>query len=350
VSEALVLGSGPAGLAVAACLQRRGVPVTVLEGGDRPSHGWKLLDPEVRLLTPRALSRLPGMRFAAGSPTYLSLGSYAAELDRYREQQGVGVACGVEAVAVRRRYGRFEVDVCEDRRVRTHSARWVIDASGATTQPVRPDEAPEHPPWEALHSRDVRSEHLAQVGRLLVVGSGTSARETVETYRRVNPGGEVVVAARSAPNAVPRSVLGIDSHYWVWALEFWPGHWPGPHHGWTKDPALGLGLHSALRKGTIRNLGAVEDWGETVRGSGGEFAPELVVYATGYRHAAPHLGDLVARNHRGEPVLCRAAAPGVPGLYVLGVRYGRSLASSFLRGIARDAEAVAERIAQEADR
>ncbi|MEZ6186062.1 MAG: NAD(P)-binding domain-containing protein [Planctomycetota bacterium] len=351
MSEALILGSGPAGLAAAVCLRRHGIPATVLEAGPRPSHGWKLLDPEVRLLTPQALSRLPGMEFAPDLPTYLSLGSYAHELDRYRERHGVAVACGARAIAVRPRYGRFEVDVLEAGVVHTRSARWVIDASGNTTHPVLPADAPARPPWPALHARDVRPDDLAQARRLLVVGSGTSARETVETYRRVAPSSaELVLAARSAPNAVPRSVLGVDSHYWVWALEFWPGHWPGPHHGWTRDPALGQGLARALRSGAIRNLGAIERWEPTVVGEHGSFAPDLVVYATGYRHPAAHLGDLVRRTHRDEPALVRAAAPGVPGLYALGVHYGRSLASSFLRGIARDARAVARRIAREAGR
>lgn len=351
MSEALILGSGPAGLAAAACLRARGISATVLEAGDQPSHGWKLLDPEVTLLTPQALSRLPGMRFTPGRPTYLSLGCYAAGLDRYREQERVQVECGVRALRVWRRYGRFEVEVLQGERTSIRSARWVIDASGGTTHPALPEDAPAAPPWPALHTRDVRADDLAQARSLLVVGCGTSARETVETYLRVRPsGGEVTLAARSAPRAVPRHVLGVDSHYLVWPFEFWPGHWPGPHRGWARDPALGLGLARALRRGSLRDLGAITRYGETVRGEHGALQPDLVVYATGYRHAAPHLGELVARDGRGEPALTRAAAPGVPGLYVLGVRYGRSLASSFLRGIARDARAVARRIASEAGR
>jgi hypothetical protein len=37
----------------------------------------------------------------------------------------------------------------------------------------------------------------------------------------------------------------------------------------------------------------------------------------------------------------------VPGVFLLGYRFGRTFASPYLRGIARDAEYVAERIARQ---
>jgi 2-polyprenyl-6-methoxyphenol hydroxylase-like FAD-dependent oxidoreductase len=40
--EALVVGAGPSGLATAALLARRGLAVTVVEGGDRPGVTYEV--------------------------------------------------------------------------------------------------------------------------------------------------------------------------------------------------------------------------------------------------------------------------------------------------------------------
>jgi putative flavoprotein involved in K+ transport len=73
---------------------------------------------------------------------------------------------------------------------------------------------------------------------------------------------------------------------------------------------------------------------------------EVVVFATGFRYAAPHLGARVLAESDGRPRVraCRSVAD--PAVWVLGARFSRTFASPYIRGIARDAEYVARRIAR----
>jgi hypothetical protein len=70
------------------------------------------------------------------------------------------------------------------------------------------------------------------------------------------------------------------------------------------------------------------------------------VFATGFRHDTRHLGDLIERDAAEWPIVRRNESVRTPGVFVLGARYARNLASPFLRGIANDAEYVAARIAR----
>ena len=56
----VVIGAGPAGLASAAELRRRGVPAVVLERGDGIATSWRGRYDRLRLNTSRWFSRLPG--------------------------------------------------------------------------------------------------------------------------------------------------------------------------------------------------------------------------------------------------------------------------------------------------
>jgi len=79
---------------------------------------------------------------------------------------------------------------------------------------------------------------------------------------------------------------------------------------------------------------------------GSRLQPDLVVFSTGFRYDTQHLDDLLAFDPDGRPVVRNCESTRVRGLYLLGYRYGRTFASPYLRGIARDAEYVAKRIAR----
>jgi hypothetical protein len=78
---------------------------------------------------------------------------------------------------------------------------------------------------------------------------------------------------------------------------------------------------------------------------GQRLEPDLVVFATGFEYALDHVRHLVTTGARG-PRLRDCESADTPGLYFLGFRQCRTFASAYLRGIARDARAVAARIAR----
>jgi hypothetical protein len=134
-------------------------------------------------------------------------------------------------------------------------------------------------------------------------------------------------------------MLGIDVHYLAWPLEFLPPRWLGLDPATFREPVLGLTVPRALRAGVIARVPEIQDY------TSPELEPDLVVFATGFEYALEHVRDVIGSGARWPRVRkCESAVAA--GLYFLGLRHCRTLGSAYLRGIARDARAVAARIAR----
>ena len=351
--DTVIIGAGPAGLAAAYCLGRRGLSYVVLEGGDVPLSGIRRVDGETELLSPTRLSRLPGMVEADGAPRYLRFDELVPMLESYRQRHGIAVETNALVQRVEHAGDWFAVH-CRDGR--TWSCQQVINATGMISHPHLPpsfDAGSCTLPWR--HSLDVRRADLAGVGELLVIGGGTSAAEVLEAWldcRR--PDGRAFLSLRSRLRSLPHRILGVDVHYLAWLPEHLPADRIHRHRTLSRwlhtDPVLGRDLARAVRRGEVERVPAVAHYAgdECELIDGRRLRPDLVVFATGFRYAAPHLGDLVDRDDDGVPVLRKCESTRAPGLYVIGSRYARTFASAYLRGMARDAAHVAGRIAARA--
>jgi len=71
-TEVAVIGAGPSGLAVAACLSGRGIPFQILERSDAVGSSWRRHYERLHLHTVQKFSALPRMPWPAGTPTYPS--------------------------------------------------------------------------------------------------------------------------------------------------------------------------------------------------------------------------------------------------------------------------------------
>lgn len=343
VTRVVIIGTGPAGLAAAACLKRRGVACTLLERGPQAAAALRKVDPDMALFSPARLSRLPGMERVSATryPTFREL---AAALDRYREQHALDIVPDCEVSAVERAASGFVVRGSRGAYEGSH----VISASGLIASPRLPaelDVATSKLRW--MHSLDVRRDHIAGARRLLVVGAGASAADVLATWLAVRrPDDRAWIAVRSKLRTMRRSLLGIDVHYLVWLPEHLPGRPFGP---WLSpvDPVLDGEMTRAIRRGAIPQVSVARYLPASVELASGEaIEPDLVVLATGFHYDTRHLGELVERDPAGWPILRRCESRRTPGLYVLGARFARTIASPYLRGIARDAAFVARRIAR----
>jgi putative flavoprotein involved in K+ transport len=349
-----IIGGGPAGLSAAACLGKRGIAYTLLERGSAPAAGLRRVDPAMKLFSPARLSRLPDMRFSVGGGSYLSLGEYVAALDEYRARHGIALVTGAEVTSVRRQGEGFAVThAAPDGSEQTLLASHVINATGIVSAPRLPEEfdaGASALTW--MHSLDVRAEHVAGARRLLVVGGGASAGEVLAIWLRVHrPGDRAWISLRSPLRVLPDRFLGIDTHYFGWLPEHLPARPLGP---WllSRDAMFGKTVPRAIRAGAIEQVPAVAAYERTaVRLTDGRvLEPDLLVLAVGFRHANAHLGALVERDSEGWPLARRCESTRTPRLFLLGARFARTLASPYLRGIARDAAYLARRIAREAPR
>jgi cation diffusion facilitator CzcD-associated flavoprotein CzcO len=109
-----VVGAGPAGLAVAACLKQRGVSALVLDAGTRVGSAWRNHYDRLHLHTHKGGSALPGLSFPAHYPRYPSREQFIGYLEDYARHFQLQPA--------------FEEPV---RRIARNGAGWVVATSGA---------------------------------------------------------------------------------------------------------------------------------------------------------------------------------------------------------------------------
>ena len=79
----IIVGAGPAGLAAAWALRRRGLDPLVIEKGPSVATAWRNRHDHLRLNTWRALSHQPGRRIQRSTGVFPTRDDYVAYLDRY---------------------------------------------------------------------------------------------------------------------------------------------------------------------------------------------------------------------------------------------------------------------------
>ena len=134
--DTLILGAGPAGLAVGACLQQAGSPFELLEQKDAVGSAWRGHYRRLHLHTVKGHSALPGLPFPKEYPTYPSRQQVVDYLEVYARKFGLAPKTGEVVTAVRRaRRGQgYEVES----NGRTLHARRVVVATGYNRVPERP--------------------------------------------------------------------------------------------------------------------------------------------------------------------------------------------------------------------
>jgi putative flavoprotein involved in K+ transport len=274
-----------------------------------------------------------------------------AALERYQTKHDIQLIPNAKVMSVAFEGGRFAVHYqTSSGEPRIAEGSHVINGTGIISHPSLPtDFDPPLCSFRWMHSLNVRTDDLKSAGALLVVGGGQSATEVLERWLHVcDPNAKAWISMRSPMRAVPHRVLGIDFHYLIWLPEHLPSQLVGSFIARFREPMVGFSVSRAIRRGRILRLPAVATYhgSEVVFADGQSLQPDLVVFATGFQYAADHLGDLVARRPDGTLLVRNCESMRTRNLFVLGLRFGRTLASPYLRGIARDAKYVAALIAE----
>src|SRR5215831_7896352 len=87
--DTLVIGAGPAGLAVGACLKARGMPAALVDQAATIGSSWHRHYDRLHLHTDRRHSVLPYFGFRAGTPRYPSREQMIAYLESYARHFGL---------------------------------------------------------------------------------------------------------------------------------------------------------------------------------------------------------------------------------------------------------------------
>lgn len=366
-TSVVIVGAGPAGLAVGACLRHHQVPFVLLERNAQVASAWHQHYERLHLHTTKHFSALPYLRYPALVPTYPSRQQVVDYLDAYTQHFDLRPRFNQEVRSVQRQEDLWEIETTRDR----YTAECVVIATGLNESPVLPT-WPDQERFRGpiLHSAQYQNGEPFRTQRVLVIGFGNSGAEiAVDLYEH---GATVGMAVRSPINVIFRDRFGIPVQLLAIALSPLPpraidaitkpvmhAHFGdltpyGLHHAWdgiakqlqqAKVPVIDIGTIALIKQRKITVFPGVERMTpEGVIFSDGTFGVfDAVVLATGYRVQLSRLllGCPDVLDAQGVPLVSEQATT-LPGLYFCGFHIP---IGGLLRQIGIEAHQIAREIA-----
>jgi putative flavoprotein involved in K+ transport len=397
-TEAIIVGAGQAGLAVSRCLVAARIDHVLLERG-RIAQRWTERWDSLRLLSPNWMTRLPGWTPADSDPNgFMSRDQVIEHLRSYASSFGAPVEEETTVLSVDREGELWRVET--DRG--TWAAPNVVIATGHCQKTRVPAFARDLPPDIAqIKTSDYRNPDQLPPGGVLVVGASASGIQLANELRNA---GRHVVLSVGRHTRLPRRYRGKDILYWLdrtGSFERPLSDMPDPVEA-MREPSLqlvgneqGANLDLAvLRSRGVELAGRLESFDGAAARFAGDLArcvkaaddqlgrlltridrhiithglealpPEgmagvptegevtdlelrdagitSVLWATGYGRSYEWLHAPVL-DENGEILQVRGRT-AANGLYVIGLQFMIRRNSSFLHGVGRDAEEIADQI------
>jgi putative flavoprotein involved in K+ transport len=315
VQDVIVVGAGPAGLAVARELgHRHSISALVVEKASVLAVSWRNRYDNFRLNTSGFLSHLPGQRIPLRSGRWPSKEDMVGYFDSYARRQAITLALGREVNRIERTGNCWRAetslgDIC---------APAIVLATGRYRTPAIP-------PWpglsgftgEVVHSADFRNGWPFRGRNVLVVGAGNSAAD-IAVQLSDSGAGQVWLAVRTPPHLVRRAIGPIPSDVFLELFARVPARLVDPVIARLNRLLLGdlsifgrppLGLKATVesrgriptladelvggvRAGRIDVVAAVTalEHSRVILADGTGITPDVIIAATGFD---PDLGGLV---------------------------------------------------------
>jgi cation diffusion facilitator CzcD-associated flavoprotein CzcO len=372
-TDTLVIGAGPAGLAVAASLVQRGRKALVIDQADAVGSSWRSHYERVCLHTVKSRSALPGMPFPEHYARYVPRQLLVDYLVAYAERFEIAAELGDAATSITPVPGGWQTLTASGR---VHVSRSVVVATGANCQP----RLPKFPGQDGfagsvIHSRDYRNARPFAGQRVLVVGMGNTGAEIALDLAL--QGVATAISVRSPINLVRRDVFGRPTQLSSMLLARLPNAWGDAIarllRDWTvgdlsrwglqtsaqsplrqlreegRTPVIDVGTLAAIRRGDIAVRPGIECFSATgVRFSSGVEEPfDSVILATGYQALVERLfpATAVELDRNGMPVNTIGCGE-LAGVYFVGFDVRQP--GGLLRTIAAQAVQVAAAITRQA--
>jgi putative flavoprotein involved in K+ transport len=396
--ETLVVGAGQAGLAVSRCLTGQGADHVIVERG-RIAQRWRSARWEsLRLITPNWMTRLPAWSYSGTDPDgYMAAPELVGYLEDYAGSFAAPVHENTTVERVEASGGGLRVVTDQ----RTWLAANVIVATGTENRPyVPPFASGIGPGVHQLTASRYRGPHEIPDGGVLVVGASASGVQIADELRRA---GRPVTISVGRHSRVPRRYRGRDILWWMERAGIL-GHTidtmrdarsarSAPSLQLTGRSDHPVGLDALAARGVTlagrlvaadgHRLSFADDLPASISAAqermermlrtidayicrSGERAGPAdpppppaagdgparldlaragvtnVIWATGYRPAYPWL-RVPALDRHGQ-IAHRRGVTGVPGLYVLGLKFLYRRDSTYVDGVRHDARFVAAHV------
>ncbi|XP_071738131.1 probable indole-3-pyruvate monooxygenase YUCCA5 [Rutidosis leptorrhynchoides] len=325
VNGPVIVGAGPSGLAISACLREQGVPFVVIERADCIASLWqKRTYDRLKLHLPKTFCQLPKLPFPDEYPEYPTKKQFITYLENYAKKFDINPkfnecvqsakydkACNIWRVKTASTTGIVRVQT-------EYICQMLVVATGENAEGVVPEiEGLQDFSGEVIHAKDYKSGEKYAGNKVLVVGCGNSGMEVSLDLANYNAKPSMVV--RSSVHVLPREIFGKSTFDLSMMLMKWLPLWLvdnimlilawlilgnitkygikrpslGPltlknKHG--KTPVLDIGALERIRSGDIKVVPGIKRF---YRGSvefinGEIFEIDSVVLATGYRSNVPY--------------------------------------------------------------
>jgi len=197
----LIVGAGPSGLAVAACLSELSIPYCIIEREDCSASLWrKHTYDRLELHLAKEFCELPHMSYPSDTPTYIPKELFVRYVDAYVDHFNIFPKYSTSVVSCK----YDEVSNCWD--VMAHdkvtgleieyTTKFLVVATGENSEGIIPEIPGLHDfPGEVIHSSSYKSWNNYIGKGVLVVGCGNSGMEIA--YDLASHGVETSVVIRS---------------------------------------------------------------------------------------------------------------------------------------------------------
>ncbi|XP_047319475.1 probable indole-3-pyruvate monooxygenase YUCCA9 isoform X3 [Impatiens glandulifera] len=329
VNGPVIVGAGPSGLAVGACLREQGVPFVVVERADCIASLWqKRTYDRLKLHLPKQFCQLPKHPFPDHFPEYPTkkqfidyLESYANKFDiKPQFNESVQSAKYDEACRLWRVKSVSNLDGSEVEYI----CQWLVVATGENAECVVPEidglkefNGESKP---TLHASQYKSGERFSGKKVLVVGCGNSGMEV--SLDLCNHNAEPSMVVRSSVHVLPREILGRSTIELATLMLAWLPLWlvdkivllfswmifgnmekyglkrpkMGPlelkQNANGKTPVLDIGALDKIRSGEVKVVPGIKRFasggGSVHLVDGRTLEIDAVVLATGYRSNVPY--------------------------------------------------------------
>ncbi len=368
VTHTLIIGAGPAGLACAACQQKKAIPYIILEKESQACGSWRNHYDRLHLHTSKNLSGLPYKKFGDTVATYPSRDDVVHYLEDYANEFSILPVFGTAALSIKNEKGFWITETTNG----TYQSQYIIIASGMAHKPNIPVfKGIETFPGKIIHSSQYKNGKEFSGRNVLVVGFGNSAGE--QAICLYEHGAYPALSVRSPVNVLPRDIFGIPVLKIGMMLSSLPPRLAdkinspllrliigdiekiglkksgyGPLEQIQKQkriPLLDIGTIKLIKQGHIKVYGGIQK----IEGSTVFFEDntqqnfDAIIFATGYCHNLKNflnIGDDRVRDLQNK--ITRQSHFGERGLYSCGFFVSPN---GMLREIAIEAKKIARDIA-----
>ncbi|XP_044463622.1 probable indole-3-pyruvate monooxygenase YUCCA4 [Mangifera indica] len=316
VDGPIIVGAGPSGLAVSACLSQQGVPSLILEKCDCIASLWqhKTYD-RLKLHLPKHFCELPLLGFPENFPKYPTKHQFIAYIESYASHFSIQPRFkqAVQQAVFDHSSGFWKVQTQDFEYI----SKWLIVATGENGEPVIPEIAGiEKFNGPVVHTSEYKCGSDFRNQRVLVVGCGNSGMEVSLDLCRYHAIPHMVV--RNTVHVLPREMFGFSTFGIAMALLKWlpirlvdkillliakftlgntdqlglrrPKTGPIELKNITgKTPVLDVGTLSQIKSGKIKVMEGVKEMTQNVARftDGQEKEIDSVILATGYKSNVP---------------------------------------------------------------